>query len=140
MVINSLNSSAYKSIEDKGNSMPIVPKAAMPGFAAVPLINEGSVYGPWTNHPGLIPKDIFTDVDLYFGSNGTTSLKETVENLIGGVKVTVDTNLAPWNCGGMNNLDSNVISSIEEDVNYQLVIEQGSVEIPGAPIYKLGDL
>lgn len=135
-LVNSVNSSSRTNAADKANTMPIHPKAAMPGFAAVPLEHQGSVYGPWTNHPFLIRKDIFTDPDI---SNNPQYLKESIENLVGGLKVIVEEELAPWRYGGMRYLDEAVIAKIENDANYQLQIESGEINIPGSPIYRLGD-
>lgn len=135
-LINSINSSSRTPSADKANTMPIAPKAAMPGFAAVPLESQGSVYGPWTNHPYLLRRDIFTDVDIY---NSSKAMQEAIENLVGGLRVNVDTELAPWKYGGMRFLDENVIARIQNDANYQLSIEYGTMDIPGAPVYRLGD-
>ena len=135
-LINSINSSSRTASSDKANTMPIAPRAAMPGFAAVPLESQGSVYGPWTNHPYLLRRDIFTDPDIY---NNASALQDAIENLVGGLKVDVDTELAPWKYGGMRALDENVIARIQNDANYQLSIEYGTMDIPGAPTYKLGD-
>jgi hypothetical protein len=135
-MINSINSSSRTPAADKANTMPIAPRAAMPGFAAVPLESQGSVYGPWTNHPYLIRRDIFTDPDIY---ENQSALQDAIENLVGGLKVNVDTELAPWKYGGMRALDEKVIANIQSDANYQLSIEYGTMDIPGAPVYRLGD-
>jgi hypothetical protein len=135
-LINSINSSSRTPAADKANTMPIAPRAAMPGFAAIPLESQGSVYGPWTNHPYLLRRDIFTDPDIY---NNSSAIKDAIENLVGGLKVNIDTELAPWKYGGMRSLDENVIARIQSDANYQLSIEYGTMDIPGAPTYRLGD-
>lgn len=129
--------SAQNSQEDANANLPIAPKAAMPGFAAIPLESQGSVYGPWTNHPWLVRREIFTSQDL---ASDETSLLASVENLVGGLKVSVDDNLCPWNYGGMATLDENVIAQIQGDAVYQLEIEQGTFELPGPPIYRVGEL
>lgn len=128
---------AQNSQEDENANLPIAPKAAMPGFAAIPLESRGSVYGPWTNHPWLIRKEIFTSKDL---ATDEPSLLASVENLVGGLKVTVDDHLCPWNYGGMAALDENVIAQIQGDAVYQLEIEQGTFELPGPPVYRIGEL
>jgi len=96
----------------------VLPRAAFPLFCAIPIEYNDYVYGPWINHPGLNKDNIFPD--------SANSLLD-VENLIGGVKVVVEEGLAPWNYGGMTALDEAVMSKIAEDVNYQQVLENGSV-------------
>jgi hypothetical protein len=100
-------------------------KAAVPAFAAIPVLCNLSVYGPWINHPG----------SLAAGANGIFSGRinpyKDVENLIGGVKVKIDDGLVPWRYGGMDSLDAAVLDQIFEDVNYQQINEQGSIQVPG---------
>lgn len=130
---------ALNAIDKDSNravTMPIAPKAAMPGFAAVPLQTQCAVYGPWTNHPWLVRKDIFTDPDI---SQNEAFLRNAVNNLVGGLKVEVVDELCPWNFGGMKNLDMEAIARLESDASYQISQEYGNISIPGSPIYKLGD-
>ena len=134
-LLRAVNSN-YGSNENKAFTMPIASKAAMPGFAAVPLESQGAVYGPWTNQPVLLSKEIFSDKDL---QDQPAALWDSIENLVGGLKVEVAEDLAPWQFGGMNALDAHVISKIQNDAAYQLQIEQGTIDIPGLPSYKLGD-
>jgi hypothetical protein len=118
------------SSEDAYEPNTILPRAAFPLFCAIPLEMNDAVYGPWINHPGLIKDNIFPD--------SNNSLLD-VENLVGGVKVIVDPTLTPWNYGGMGPLDDAVMSKIADDVNYQQVLENGSVQIPGFANFNLGD-
>lgn len=122
--------------EDKAATMPIAPKAAMPGFAAVPLESQAAVYGPWTNHPYLIGSEIFTNPAI---SGNAQYLRQSIENLVGGLKVEVSDELAPWRYGGMRALDAGVIEKIQSDASYQLEIEYGNMDMPGSPTYNLGD-
>ena len=134
-LLKSVNAS-FSSEENKALTMPIAPKAVMPGFAAVPLESQTAVYGPWTNQPYLLRNEIFTDEDL---KTQPEALIFSIENLVGGLKVEVAEDLAPWRYGGMAALDAAVITKIQNDAAYQLQIEQGTMDIPGAPSYKLGD-
>lgn len=124
---------------DRAVTMPIAPKAAMPGFAAVPLQSQCSVYGPWTNHPWLVRKDIFTDPDISGPNSNADYIKHSVNNLVGGLKVEIAEDLCPWNFGGMRNLDLEAIARLESDASYQISQEYGTFSIPGSPVYKLGD-
>lgn len=99
----------------------IMPRAAVPIFCALPIEYNDFVYGPWINHPGLIKDDIFPD--------GNSRLE--VENLIGGVKTIVDTDLVPWSYGSMTALDTAVMLRIADEVNYQQVVENGTVQLAG---------
>lgn len=100
----------------------ILPRAAPPAFAAVPIQSNLAIYGPWINHPGSIEENIFA---------GRPNPSGDVNNLVGGVKVVVDDGLVPWNYGGMDSLDEAVLEKIFEDVNYQQVNEQGMIQVPG---------
>jgi hypothetical protein len=106
-------------------------KAAHPFFAAIPVKSNQHRYGPWTNYPDLIKETIFPDVS-------TEGLNNSVENLVGGVKVEVKTDFSPWNFGGMSLLDQEVINEINANVNYQQVLETAQVDMPGLPIFGLG--
>lgn len=134
-LLKSVNAS-FSSDENKALTMPIAPKAIIPGFAAVPLESQTAVYGPWTNQPYLLRNEIFADEDL---KTQQLALTDSIENLVGGLKVEVAEDLAPWRYGGMVALDAAVITKIQNDAAYQLQIEQGTMDIPGAPFYKLGD-
>jgi len=129
--LNAVDKDANKAV-----TMPIAPKAAMPGFAAVPLESQAAVYGPWINYPWMVRKDIFTHPDIATNDN---YLKDAIENLVGGLKVQVVEELCPWKYGSVKNLDMEAIARVENDSNYQITQEYGNISIPGSPIYKLGD-
>ncbi|MEX0597399.1 MAG: hypothetical protein WD512_12970, partial [Candidatus Paceibacterota bacterium] len=116
------------------NATKVLPKAAMPMFCALPIEFNDFVYGPWINHPGLIASTIFPDT----GDPDIHRLE--VENLIGGVKVSIDESLVPWNYGGMTPLDEAVMLRIADEVNYQQTLEMGMVQIPGFDNFSLGDM
>jgi hypothetical protein len=107
------------------------PKAAHPFFAAIPVKSKIFSYGPWTNYPYLIREEIFPTHNVSAASNG-------VENLIGGVKVEYDQDLAPWNYGNMSLLDRVAVKKIQAMANYQPVGEMGSIQTPGLPIFGIG--
>jgi hypothetical protein len=112
----------------------ILPKAAIPMFCALPIEFNDFVYGPWINHPGLIASTIFPD------STDANVHRLEVENLVGGVKVSVDESLVPWNYGGMTALDEAVMLKIADEVNYQQTLEMGTIQIPGFDNFSLGDM
>lgn len=116
------------------NNAQMLPKAAIPCFGAVPLQLNQAVYGPWINYPSLVAGDIFNDVE----NKTLPNLLNRVENLIGGVKVVVEENLAPWNFGSMSALDRQMILQIADDVNFQQQLENGTIEIPIFPDIVLG--
>lgn len=132
--LDSLN--AVDKDTNKAVTMPIAPKAAMPGFAAVPLESQAAVYGPWLNYPWLVRKEIFTNSDITINNN---YIHDSIQNLVGGLKVQVVEELCPWKFGSMKNLDMEAIARIENDSNYQIQQEYGTVNFPGAPIYRIGD-
>lgn len=121
----------------------IAPKAAHPFFAAVPLKYEQFVYGPWINYPHKSKDAIFKD----YPSSSRGSL---IENLTQGVRVEIDESMVPWNYGGASLMDkagflkigmpkNSDTTTIPDGMNtYQNVLETGSFEIPGTPIYGLG--
>jgi hypothetical protein len=117
-----------------GGRDPVLRKAAIPLFCALPIELNTAIYGPWINHPGLIRSNIFPD------SNDADIQNLEIENLVGGVKVNVDESLVPWNYGGMTFLDEAVMLKIAEEVNYQQTLETGTVQIPGFDNMSLGHM
>lgn len=113
------------------NFAVMAPKAAHPFFAAVPIKSNRFTYGPWTNYPLLDKSIIFPDAEDAAASNA-------VENLIGGVDIQINDDYAPWNYGGMANLDTVVHNDMSAKVQYQQIIEMGSLNMPGLPIFGLG--
>jgi hypothetical protein len=95
----------------------ISPKMANPTFIGVPLKSNRAVYGPWTNYPGLVMN------------------RELADNLIGNTKVELNPDYVPWVYGGMSFLDRAVAYAMEEDLNYQNILENGRVTIVGPPIF-----
>ena len=116
------NSSAY-------SHRTIQPKMAQPFFAAVPLRSNKACYGPWVNYPNLSRSTVF---------NHLTNPDTFIENQIGNVLVKQDSNLVPWKYGGMSFLDKAVTYKVDSDVNYQTVLEKGSVSIYGPPLFTMG--
>lgn len=115
-------------------NIPICAKAALPGFAAVPLLSNQHVYGPWINYPEKQKTTIFP-----FLLNDTNR-KVAIENMIGPVNLEVDNDLVPWNYGGMYALDMAVELKIQEKSTYQQFLETGQLSVPGYPAFSLGDV
>lgn len=122
------NHDASDSSNKQYKNMSIAPKAAIPSFAALPLILNGYVYGPWINAPDLQQSSIFKD-----------NTAKRLENLVGGAKVEIDNELVPWNYGSMAILDEVARLLVGQDNNYQLKTETGQITIAGFPDKQLGD-
>jgi hypothetical protein len=129
----SLAEQITKSFHTSKN-LALSPKAALPGFAAVPLVSNQHVYGPWINYPDKQMQTIFP-----FLLNDTNR-KVAIENMIGSVHLEVDNDLAPWNYGGMYALDLAVELKIQEKATYQQFLETGQLSVPGYPAFALGDV
>lgn len=110
----------------------ISPKAACPGFAAVPVESQQFVYGPWMNYPDLQRHKIFPHL------NDTQRLS-AIENMIGASHVVPEPDFLPENYGGMYLLDQVASEALESETSYQQKIESGSISIPGLPLFSLGD-
>jgi len=110
----------------------MAPKAAMAGFAGVPVESQQFVYGPWVNYPDLQRHKIFP----HLNNNQRIS---AIENMIGGSHVEVQNDFVPENYGGMYLLDQAASELIESETSYQQRFETGSLSIPGLPLFSLGD-
>lgn len=110
----------------------MAPKAATPGFAAIPVESQQFVYGPWVNYPDLQRHKIFPHLK-------DTHRLVAIENMIGGSHVDYQTDFVPENYGGMFLLDQAASEALESETNYQQRLEMGSVSIPGLPLFSLGD-
>jgi hypothetical protein len=120
-----------KGKKSESNQMiDLYPKAAHPFFAAVPTRSNMAVYGPWINYPHINQSTIFPNI---------SNTAEALETLVNGVKVEVDPEMVPWNYGNAALLDKAAILRISDgSVNYQNILETGSIEILGLPIFGLG--
>lgn len=103
------------TVNDSAPNVPIEPKATCPAFAAVPVQFNLATYGPWIDNPGKA--NLFS--------------ADTINNLAGSVRVQEDSELVPWNYGGMENLDSYVCKTIDNDAGYQQVYEKGELSLVG---------
>ena len=116
-------------MESSASYQQMVPKAAHPYFAAIPLKSNTYTYGPWINYPHFDKNVIFPDAGVYADN--------AIENLIGGISIEVDDTLAPWQYGGMDFLDQAVLSKIYNEIQYQQITETATLSIPGLPIFGL---
>ena len=110
----------------------MAPKVAHPYFAAIPIKSNQYCYGPWTNYPQIDKSIIFPDAP------NDIARDNAVENLVGGTKVEIKEDFAPWKYGGMGFLDQAALTQIYNDVQYQQIMETASLSIPGLPIFGLG--
>lgn len=120
---NEMSSALMPSItaENKDN-LPISAKAAIPCFAAIPVQYNLRTYGPWTTHPGTIATDIFP------GENDN-NVHVLTNNIVGGVEVDINDSYAPWDYGGMTNLDTAVLTNLAEANRYQQIQEEGTIQV-----------
>ena len=81
---------SFKSSNASSQFHTMVEKVAHPYFAAVPVKLNQACYGPWVNYLDLDKDIIFPDA-----VSGSSSAN-AVENLIGGIKVEMEENFAPW--------------------------------------------
>lgn len=109
----------------------LAPKAAHPYFAGIPIKSNQYTYGPWTNYPYLFKDDIFPGLS-------SDKSEKAVENMIAGVKVEVKEDYVPWNYGSMSLLDSVALKEIQDNANYQQILETARIESIGLPIFGLG--
>lgn len=114
------------------NNHLLSPKVAHPYFAAIPVKSNQYCYGPWINYPHLDKNIIFPD------AIGSDAIDNAIENLVGGVEVKYESGFAPWEYGGMSNLDQAVVYDIYNEIQYQQIIETATLSIPGLPIFGLG--
>ena len=128
----STNNLLYANTQNKPNqNVSLVPKAAMPAFAAIPFESNVSVYGPWINSPDMY-------VDSIYPYSTPLGKVNKLENLLGGTKVLNESDLVPWNYGGMINLDMYAILKVSADNNYQEKGETGQITYAGIPFFNLG--
>lgn len=130
----------------------ISPKAAHPFFAGIPIRSNQFCYGPWVNNPyaeySSFPETVFPSGAYITCSNGvfaTGDLRLTANqalsgcnNWIGVTEVEVMEEMAPWTYGGVSLLDTAAYRHISTKVNYQSVIENAQIEMPGLPLFSLG--
>ena len=122
------------SNQSAGHQM-LSPKMAQPFFAGVPVKSKQFTYGPWTNFPGMVSDSIFPGLS---GDGGLLLRQNAIENMIGKITVDIDDQLVPWKYGGMSFLDSIVINKINNNTDYQNIIENASFSIAGVPIFGIG--
>lgn len=94
------------------------PRAALPVFAAVPMIDNYYSYGPWASHPGIIANDLFR-----------TYSAQNVNNLVGKVNFEIDETLVPWEYGGMQSLDNAGMARAGDGDKYVQVLQYGSLTV-----------
>lgn len=133
-ITNVLGDNEFLDLDDTNTSNKhhtLAPKAAHPYFAGIPVKSNQYCYGPWTNYPHLDKNIIFPDANA-------SNVDNAIENLIGGTEVKFENDFAPWQYGGMSNLDQAVVYEIYNEVQYQQIIETATLSIPGLPIFGLG--
>jgi len=108
----------------------IAPRKAHPFFAAVPVKDNISCYGPWTNYPWL------SDNRVYPGYTPNAKFIK-IEQLMNNTDVQKDSNWAPWNYGGMSFLDQEILNQIDFKTSYQTQLERGTLVTAGMPIFNM---
>jgi len=102
------------------NHLMMAPRAAHPYFFAIPLQSNQFCYGPWSNY-----------ADNVIGT-------PYINNLIHKTQVIAEPDLTPWKYGSTSALDIAVSYRLNADVNYQTVLENGTISIVGPPLFGLG--
>lgn len=108
----------------------LAPRKAQPFFAAIPVKDNISCYGPWTNYPILADKRLYPDHSIQ-------ARNVLVEQLISNTDVRSNDEWSPWNYGGMSFLDREIINEIDSRATYQLETETGRLTINGMPIFNM---
>jgi hypothetical protein len=103
-------------------NMPIHERAAMPCFAAIPVKYNMSLYGPWSTSPGEIADAIFPN---------TINNLTWVDNVVGGVDLDINSQYVPWEYGGMDALDTAVLTMLGDSNEYQQIEEAGRLTLAG---------
>lgn len=119
-----------QTTNQSGRYYAICPRKANPFYAAVPLVDNMSVYGPWTNYP------MIADSRVYPGY--TAAARSTlVEQLINDTDVQKQSDWCPWNYGGMSFLDREIINQIDSKASYATILENGILTTHGMPIFDM---
>tara|TARA_B100001094_G_scaffold118511_1_gene114261 strand:+ start:3896 stop:10558 length:6663 start_codon:yes stop_codon:yes gene_type:complete len=136
-------------------NLKVAAKCAHPLFAGIPIKSNTYCYGPWTNYPALLPttgifstgiETSITNSDTSFKTCSTRTIEvptvdekhKLIDNFITDTKFEIKDDFAPWNFGGMAELDDVAMTYASGSVNYQTNIEVGSLDIAGAPLFNLG--
>lgn len=133
---NSRNLGLADTSNKPNQNLSIAPKAAMPGFAAIPFESNVDIYGPWISSPDMYKYSIFPYYDDRIDGH-INARNNKIENLIGGTKVINEADLVPWNFGGMINLDMHALLRVNEDNVYQQKGETGQLTYFGTPFFNL---
>jgi len=128
---NADNAVSQNKANKQFNNLSVAPKAAIPFFAGIPIIDNTSVYGPWVSAPDLLKNVIFP-------FDNDTIKNKKIETLIGGVKLEINSDFVPWKYGGMRVLDEIALLTVGQDNNYQQKLETGNLTIKGVPFINLG--
>ena len=133
------------------NFVEIAPKAVHPFFIGIPIRNNQSTYGPWTNYPYKTWRNILLDGERVTQSSSLpptctatnvvmdeTIAKKAIDNFIVPTDVQINDEFVPWNYGGMSFLDIAAFNHIQTNLNYQSIIETAQLDIPRLPIFSLG--
>ena len=121
---------ASNSSNQSLNHYMMAPKKANPVFAAVPLQDNLSTYGPWTNYPSLD--------DLSYVFPGITDIDDAIEQMISDTDIDKQEEWAPWEWGGMAFLDRKILYEISSRTSFQTRSESGEFTIAGFPIFSMG--
>lgn len=111
-----------------GSYAQFFPRAVAPCFAAVPVKYNRYCYGPWSSSPGEIANIIFPE----------TNSPELVNNIVGGVEVEINSSYVPWEYGGMDALDSAVLTELGSSNEYQQIEETGRITLAGIMLNDIG--
>lgn len=108
----------------------INPKRANPIFAAIPLMDNTTCYGPWTNYPYLSDQTV-----LFPGIKDTSNI---IEQLISDIDIEKKDEWVPWEYGGMAFLDKAILYELNNKISYQTRLDSGDITIAGPPVFSMG--
>lgn len=113
-----------------GKYYTLAARKAHPFFAAVPVQDNISCYGPWTNYPLIADNRVYSGYSL----NARFNL---IEQMINNTDVQRNTEWCPWNYGGMSFLDREIINQIDAKATYQMQLENGMLVTYGMPMFNM---
>lgn len=108
----------------------LAARKAHPFYAAIPVQDNISCYGPWTNYP------LIADNRVYSGYSADARAK-LIEQMINNTDVQRNTDWCPWNYGGMSFLDREIINQIDAKATYQMQLENGTLVTYGMPMFNM---
>lgn len=125
-------------------NLPTANPVLIPDFAAIPLRNNTTFYGPWVAGTQWLPANSFSQLDPttsgynFFPSGNAWTPSGTA--VFGKVDVSHNSEFNPWNYGGYAVMNLAGQDYVERSTNNQAHQEMGSVTVAGLPTKELGQI